>query len=435
MPTVFPTKKTALLRANGGNMKRLTRGLLAAAIAVTSGAAARSAAAADDTIKIAYIDPFSGPFASGGDEFLKVFGYILQKVNADGGALGKKFEVVPFDDKLQPAEALIALKNVIDQNIPIVMQCTGSNVGAALVDGVSKHNARNPDNRILYLNCGALATELTNDQCDFWQFRFTGNVEMRAAARIKALPQDIKKVYLLNQDYLFGQSVQRDTKKWLEKLRPDIQIVGDELMPFGKVQDFSSYIAKIKASGAQSVITGNYNRDLNLLIKAAVDDGLNVRFDTYLAHLIGGPTAIGSAGEGRLTSITEFHPNVPVELNKPDAEKFSNTWRATHDTDFSEVPFLTMFQMLARAIDKAGNTDPLKVALALEDMQATDIAGAPVRMRKEDHQLSMPYYAAHFTKDVKYDSEKTGLGWKTDYVATSDDLTLPTTCKMKRPKS
>ena len=64
--------------------------------------------------------------------------------------------------------------------------------------------------------------------------------------------QDVKKVYLLNQDYLFGQSVQRDTKKWLAKLRPDIQIVGDELMPFGKVQDFSSYIAKIKASGAQS---------------------------------------------------------------------------------------------------------------------------------------------------------------------------------------
>ena len=192
---------------------RLVQGLLAAAVAFSAGTAARPAAAADDTIKVAYIDPLSGPFASGGDEFLKVFEYIVQKVNADGGALGKKFEVVPFDDKLQPAEALIALKKITDQNIPFVMQCTGSNVGSALVEGVSKHNARNPDNRVLYLNCGALATELTNEQCDFWQFRFTGNVEMRAAARIKALPPEIKKVYLLNQDYLFGQSVQHDTKK------------------------------------------------------------------------------------------------------------------------------------------------------------------------------------------------------------------------------
>jgi branched-chain amino acid transport system substrate-binding protein len=374
-------------------MTSLFRSLCFALVAIAAAIVARPAAA-QDTIKIGYVDPFSGPFASGGDEFLKVFAYIVAKVNADGGALGKKFEIVSFDDKLQPAEALIALKNIIDQNIPFVMQCTGSNVGAALVDGVSKHNARNPDNRILYLNCGALATELTNEHCDFWQFRFTGNVEMRAAARVKALPKDVTKVYLLNQDYLFGQSVQHDTRKWLAKLRPDIQVVGDELMPFGKVQDFSPYVEKIKASGAQSVITGNYNRDLNLLIKAAVDDGLNVRFDTYLAHLIGGPTAIGAAGQNRLSTITEFDPNVPAELKKPDAEAFTTGWRTNHDTDFSEVPFLTMFQMLAKAIDQAGSTDALKVGLALEGMKATDLVGSPVEMRKEDHQLLMPYYAA-----------------------------------------
>ena len=278
-------------------------------------------AAAEETIKLAYTDPFSGPFASGGDEFLKAFQFIIARKNAMGGALGRKFEIVPFDDKLQPAEALIALKNMTDQNIPFVMHCTGSNVGSALIDAVSKHNARNPDNRILYLNCGALATELTNEQCDFWHFRFAGSVDMRAAARIKSLPPDLKKVYLLNQDYLFGQSIQHDSKKWLAKLRPDIEIVGDELMPFGKVQDFTPYIAKIKASGAQSVITGNYNRDLNLLIKAAVDDGLNVRFDTFLAHLIGGPTAIGSAGENRLTSVMEFNGNVAVDLKKPGSRK------------------------------------------------------------------------------------------------------------------
>src|ERR1700761_2652326 len=415
-------------------MTSLLRCVCCALVALASAASVRPAVA-EDTIKIGYVDPFSGPFASGGDEFLKVFAYILQKVNADGGALGKKFEIVPFDDKLQPAEALIALKSITDQNIPFVMQCTGSNVGAALIDGVAKNNARNPDNRILYLNCGALATELTNENCDFWQFRFTGSVEMRAVARIKALPKDVTKVYLLNQDYLFGQSIQRDTRKWLGKLRPDIQIVGDELMPFGKVQDFSPYIQKIKASGAQSVITGNYNRDLNLLIKAAVDDGLNARFDTSLAHLIGGPTAIGSAGEGRLSTITEFDPNVPAELKKPEAEAFTNGWRADHNTDFSEVPFLTMFQMLAKAIDQAGSTDALKVALALEDMKATDLVGSPVQMRKEDHQLLMPYYAGTFTKDVKYDSEKTGLGWKTTSIATTEDLTLPTVCQMKRPAS
>src|SRR5215475_15738 len=390
---------------------------------------------AEDTIKIAYTDPFSGPFASGGDEFLKNFQFIIARKNAMGGALGRKFELIPFDDKLQPAEALIALKSMTDQNIPFVMHCTGSNVGAALIDAVSKHNARNPDNRILYLNCGALATELTNEQCDFWHFRFAGSVDMRAAARIKALPKDLKKVYLLNQDYLFGQSIQKDSKKWLAKLRPDIEIVGDELMPFGKVQDFSPYVAKIKASGAQSVVTGNYNRDLNLLIKAANDAGLNVRFDTFLSHLIGGPTAIGAAGENRLTSIMEFNGNVPVDLKVPEAEKLANDWRTSgHETDFSTLNFVTMIDMLTDAINKAKSTDPLKVALAFEDMHEKDLLGQEVIMRKDDHQLLMPFYAGIFSKDVKYDSEHTGFGWKNYMTATTADLTLPTICKMKRPE-
>jgi branched-chain amino acid transport system substrate-binding protein len=390
---------------------------------------------AADTIKIAYVDPFSGPFASGGDEFLKIFKVLFDRVNAKGGALGRQFELVPFDDKLQPAEALIALKSVTDQNIPFVMQCTGSNVGAALIDGVSKHNARNPDNRVLYLNCGALATELTNEKCDFWQFRFAGSVEMRAATRVRSLPEAVKKVYLLNQDYLFGQSIRDDTMKYLAKLRPDIEVVGNELMPFGKVQDFSSYVAKIKASGAQSLITGNYNRDLNLLIKSAVDEGLNVRFDTFLAHLIGGPTAIGAAGENRLTSVMEYSANVAVDQKATDAEQFSVEWRKNHDTDFSTMNFMTMLDMLQTAINKAGSTDPLKVALALEDLHAKDLVGQENIMRKDDHQLLMPFYAGVFTKDVKYDSEHTGFGWKTTATSSAADLTLPTTCKMKRPTS
>ena len=408
--------------------------LLCYAVVLTGLLVSGRSSFAEDTIKIAYTDPFSGPFASGGDEFLKIFQFIFARKNAMGGVLGKKLELVPLDDKLQPAEALIALKNVTDQGIPFLMHCTGSNVGAALIDGVSKHNARNPDNRVLYLNCGALATELTNEQCDFWHFRFAGSVDMRAAARIKALPADVKKVYLLNQDYLFGQSIQHDSKKWLEKLRPDIQIVGDELMPFGKVQDFSSYVEKIRASGAQSVVTGNYNRDLNLLIKAAVDAGLNVRVDAFLAHLIGGPTAIGATGEGRLTSIMEFNGNAAADANATEALKVFNDWRANHDTDFTAVPFVTMIDMVTAAIEKAGSTDPLKVAFALEGIQVKDLMGQVNTMRKDDHQMLTPFYAGVFTKDVKYDSEHTGLGWKTYMTATADDLTLPTICKMNRPE-
>ena len=393
------------------------------------------ARAADVTIKIGYIDPFSGAFAAGGDASLKMFQFIIENINAKGGALGEKFELVTFDDKLQPAEALIALKSVTDQNLPFVMSCVGSNVGSALIDAVNKHNTRNPDNRVLQLNCGQLATELTNEQCSFWHFRFAGSVEMRAVARIKSLPASLKTVYLLNQDYLFGQSIRNDTKKFLALYRPDIKIVGDEMIPLMQVKDFSPYITKIKASGAESLLTGNYGPDLALLIKAGVDAGLNIRYDSYLGHVIGAPTAIGAAGDDRLTSVMEIHDNISVEESNSAQEAFVKQWRATHDFGFIAINSVTQFDMLVRAIEKAGSTDPLKVALALEGMEQKDMFGAVNIMRKDDHQLLNPYYEAVLTKGQKYDVEKTGMGWKTEFKTTVADETLPTTCKMKRPES
>ncbi len=387
-----------------------------------------AARAADDTIKIGYIDPFSGAFAAGGDASLKMFQFIIDNINAKGGALGKKFELVTFDDKLQPAEALIALKSVTDQNMPIVMSCVGSNVGSALIDAVNKHNTRNPDNRVLQINCGQLATELTNDQCSFWHFRFAGSVEMRAVARIKSLPPTLKSVYLLNQDYLFGQSIRNDTKKFLAQYRPDIKIVGDEMIPLMQVKDFSPYITKIKASGAQSLLTGNYGPDLALLIKAGVDAGLNIRYDSFLGHVIGAPTAIGGAADGRLTSVMEIHDNIAVEDHNAEYEDFVKKWRATHDFGFIAIEGITQFDMLVRAINAAGSTDPLKVALQLEGMEQKDMLGALNVMRKEDHQLINPYYEAVLTKGQTYDVEKTGLGWKTEFKTTVADETLPTTC-------
>jgi branched-chain amino acid transport system substrate-binding protein len=127
---------------------------------------------AQGTIKVAYTDPLSGPFAQVGDANLKQMQYIIDYINSKGGALGKKFELVPFDNKSQPSDALIALKSATDQYRPFIMQCSGSNIASALIDGVNKHNVRNPDNRIIYLNCGAVGPELTKEQLSFWHFRF-----------------------------------------------------------------------------------------------------------------------------------------------------------------------------------------------------------------------------------------------------------------------
>src|ERR1700752_5100347 len=203
-------------------IKRIGSTLLLLALALTQ---ITGTAWAQGTIKIMYTDPLSGPFAQVGDQNLQQFKYIIDYINGRGGALGKKFERVSFDNKSQPSEALLALKSATDQNIPVIMQCSGSNIAAALIEGVHKHNERNPDNRIVYVNCGAVATELTNEKCSYWHFRMDAHVGMKAETMVRALPKDVTKVYLLNQDYLFGQSVQRDVKTFLGKLRPDVKVV------------------------------------------------------------------------------------------------------------------------------------------------------------------------------------------------------------------
>jgi branched-chain amino acid transport system substrate-binding protein len=385
------------------------------------------------TIKIAYTDPLSGPFAQVGDANLKQMQYILDFINAKGGALGKKFELVPFDNKSQPSDALIALKSATDQNMPFIMQCSGSNIAAALIDGVNKHNDRNPDNRIIYLNCGAVAPELTNEQCSFWHFRFDLHAAMKAEVMVRALPKDTTKVYLINQDYLFGQSVQRELKVYLAKLRPDVQVVGDELIPLGKIKDFSPYITKIKASGAQALMTGNWGPDMNLLIKAGVDAGADLRYYTFYAHLAGGPTAIGAGGENRVLSVMPFSENVSVEIGNKEAEAFTKGFRDKHKFDFTSAGFRTIFEYLQAAVTKAGAVDATKIAYALEGMSIKDFLGFETTMRKDDHQLIGEYFVGTFKKGVKYDAEGTGLGWATAATVLAKDIDQPNTCKMKRP--
>ena len=390
-------------------------------------------ASAQATIKVAYTDPLSGPFAQVGDANLKQMQYIIDYINSKGGALGKKFELVPFDNKSQPSDALIALKSATDQNMPFIMQCSGSHIAAALIDATNKHNERNPDNRIIYLNCGAVAPELTNEQCSFWHFRFDLHAGMKAEVMVRALPKDTTKVYLINQDYLFGQSVQREVKNYLTKLRPDVQVVGDELIPLGKIKDFSPYITKIKASGAQALLTGNWGPDMNLLIKAGVDAGADLHYYTFYAHLAGGPTAIGAGGDNRVLAVMSFGENVAPEIGNKEAEAFTQGFRDKHKFDFSAAGFRTIFEYLQEATNKAGSVDPVKIAFALEGLKHKDFLGYDTVMRKDDHQLISEYFVGTFKKGVKYDSEKTGLGWGTEATILAKDLEQPTSCKMTRP--
>ncbi len=408
--------------------KTIARWALAAALLATGGTAR-----AGDTIRIGYSEGLSGSFAQVGDQGIKSIQFAIDQVNSKGGVLGKQLELVAYDNKGQPAEALIMLQKMVDDNITIIMNCGPSNIGAALIPAVEKNNARNRDHRVVLMNCGALAPELTNEQCSFWHFRSSGHAGMQAEAMIRALDPSIGKVYLINQDYLFGQSAHRDLKMFLAKLRPDVQIVGEDMIPLQKVKDFSSYVAKIKASGADALLTGAWGPDVSLLIKAGMDAGLPIQYRTMLGHLAGTPTAIGPGGDEKVYSVLSFHENIGAEQSNPKINALVESFRSKHDFDFIFGDRYVAVMLIAEAIKKAGSADALKVAQAMEQIAVVDAAGQTATMRAEDHQIQMTYYGAVFAKGVKYDSEHTGLGWKTTATIKASDVNQPTTCKMIRP--
>lgn len=411
------------------------------AAAFAAAAALLSFGAQAQTVKVAYIDPLSGPFAQTGEQGLAEFRFAVQQVNKSG-KLGKvKLEVVPFDNKVSPQESLNQLKRVIDQGIRYITQGNSSAVAGALIEAVNRHNERNPGKEILYLNYAAVDPAYTNEKCSFWHFRFDANSDMKMEALTTwmAKRKNIKKVYLLNQDYSFGHAVRKAAREMLNRKRPDIEIVGDDLHPLGKVTDFAPYVAKMKAAGADSVITGNWGQDMSLLVKAGRDAGLDVDWYTYYAGGLGTPTAMGEAAAGKVKIIAEYHSN--VENNK--AAKWDAAYRKQAPKGNPDFYFLRgkiMWDMFAKAIVRAKSVEPKAVALALEGMRHDGELGE-VEMRKSDHQLIQPLYVLTLVKsaarggpkNAKIDMEGSGLAPVTDARLEASSSAQPTSCQMKRP--
>ena len=410
----------------------MRRMIIAAAVALPM---LGGTAMAQETVKIGYIDPLSGGGASVGEVGLKTFQFLADELNAKGGILGKKVEIVPLDNKTNPQESLIQAQKAIDSGVRYLTQGNGSSVAGALTDFVTKYNERNPGKEVLYFNYAAVDPVLTNEKCSFYHFRWdaSSDIKMEALTNYMKTTPSIKKVYLINQDYSFGQSVRTQARAMLKTKRADVEIVGDELHPLLKITDFAPYVAKIKASGADSVVTGNWGQDIALLLKAAADAGLKVNWYTYYAGGAGGPTAIKQTGlNHQVFQITEGFANIDHKTSVD----FEKTFRAKVNLSLWYPRAVNEMRMFAAAAEKAKSLEPVKVAQALEDAKFEVFNGGDGVMRKDDHQFFQPIYISSFgerTEKEPFDEENTGWGWKLAAKVDTKDTMLPTTCKMERP--
>ena len=405
---------------------------IVAACALAAGAAG-AFAQKGETVKIAWMDPLSGLMAAVGTNQLKTYQLMVEHFNKTN-ASGVKFELISLDNKLSPQETTAALRSAMDQGARYVTQGNGSGPALAIIDALEKHNARNPGKEVMYFNYAAVDPDLTNSKCSYWHFRLDADTSMKMEALTTFMKDqpDIKKVYILGQNYAHGVQVSRYAKEGLKAKRPDVQIVGDDLHPLAQVRDFSPYIAKIKASGADTVITGNWGSDLALLLKAAQDAGLldTVKFYTYYAFGSGAPTAMGAGAAGKVYVVGYGHYNMGPPIQPLMAE-----FKKRMNDDMTQNSIYHTFALLDAAFVKTKSTDPVKVAAALEGMKIKSFNGE-VEMRKADHQLQQGLFITRWEKaggKYPYDAENTGytfapVKYYEPYVAST-----PTSCQMKRP--
>ena len=166
-----------------------------------------------------------------------------------------------------------------------------------------------------------------------------------------------------------------------------------------------------RGHGKSAVPKGPYNMEMLGRDVIAVLDGLGIEKANWLGLSMGGMEGmwLGANAGNRFDKII-----------------LSNT--------SSHYPDKTMWHNRMDAVTKAGSLDVTKIAYAMEGLEHKDFLGYDSVMRKDDHQIVSAYYVGVFKKGVKYDSEKTGLGWGTESTILAKDLMQPTTCKMNRPK-
>lgn len=417
-------------------MKPVLSALNKAALILTMTLGAQLSAQEQDPVRLAFMDPLSGTFASVGTSGLTQLQFAADYFyNSKGGILGgRMIEIVPFDNKQSPTETQIQFRRAISEDIRIIFQGNSSAVANTLNDAVSRHNRRNPGAEILHMNYSAVDPILTNEECSFWHFRFDSHAIMKLEVLtdfIAAKPE-IKNLYVIGQDYSFGHVVAETTAEMMAEKRPDINIVGNEFHPIGQVKDFTPYVTKIGSSGANAVLTGNFGADMVSLARSIIDSGLNIPIYTFYAAFDGITATLGEDGKELIHLVHNEAANPYPSQERID---FNRAFKAAHpDRDVTQPRIINGLEMLVNAMEQTQSTDPYDLALAMEDMRITTMTGDEAWMRPDDHQLIQSLHiSVHTDENIMFDADNSGFGLYTIHSVPPEETIMDHSCRMRRP--
>jgi branched-chain amino acid transport system substrate-binding protein len=382
-------------------------------------------------IKLGILEPLSGPVAYIGEGTTSGYRFAAERLNAAGGVLGRKVEIVTADSELKADVATRRANDlVLGEKVDMLVVNTGSHIAKAVSQVANQHKK-------LFFSTGTEAAELTGEEFFETTFRCCLNTDMHSAELAvwfaKMAPQKYTKFYLLNQDYNFGRAAADGFKKKFNKIKgPNQAIVGDEYHPLQKVQDFGPYITKIMASGAEVLMTGDWGQDLRLLLAQGASLGWKVKVGNYFLDDPDVMKTVGKAALGQVTADA-YLSTVDTSENR----EFIKAWRAR----YPDAPIAYKFPPLTIArcvnavlwagdvIKRAGSVDVEKLIKAWEGSKFKAVWGE-VEMRACDHQMLTQGYIAEVLEPEKIPQDIRYFGTEFPYIGKAtlipkDEITVP----------
>ncbi|MBL7251817.1 branched-chain amino acid ABC transporter substrate-binding protein [Alloalcanivorax sp. C16-2] len=387
-----------------------------------------------EPLKIAIIESLSGPQTSTGRLIATAAEYVIDQTNTAGGFNGEAIQVKEYDNAGDTSGAATKFREAAADGAHVIIQGASSAIGGQVTEDVRKHNIRNPDHPIIYINVGAEAMELRGKKCHFHAFHFTTTAPYRTVPLMQVMSEQGhlgKRVYSINQNYSWGRDMETAIVDNADRF--GYQVVDKVLHEVNRIQDFSPFVARIKSENPDSVITGNWSNDLLLLMKAVGDANLDVTFGTIFMDQPGNVANAGNVAKGHYVAHSS---NIEL-LDEAGTEAYK---KATgHYPVFIEPTTLNGVGLFAEALKKVdfegGDINVDEIALAMENTTFDNGLGG-MHVRKADHQAVIPIVVSQVASDVKYPVDGTELGFKPVKTVAGADAIYPAqdSCRMRRPE-
>jgi branched-chain amino acid transport system substrate-binding protein len=354
-------------------------------------------AQAAKAIKIGIVDCYSGPPAAYTNDVRDAFKLEVDKINAAGGILGRKIEVLTRDSKFKVDLGLSAAKELIyRENVDIMMGTINSALALAISDMCKKE-------KVPFFVTFSKSAKITGAKGHRYVFSITENTALAGKAAAAGLAKKpYKKYWIAGDDYEYGHAIADGVWDNLKKLRPDVELLGQSWWKVGE-PDFTPYITAILSAKPDAVIVATGGRDCVPFLKAAKATGFNERvpFFMHTATELATLKPLGlDAPENVIGTSNYFFYYPETDANKSFVKKFETAY--SRKPAVGAVYGLLAAKFIFGAYKKAGKVDTEKLIDNVEGMSVDSPVGK-VTMRAYDHQAMLPMFMGVTKKVAGYD--------------------------------